>query len=282
MWSTRTHKRESPDSCANSFPDPKAGTFLGGVLSMQHTLSHSPSELSPIHSWLVVAMMTPVEIAIELESKLAHEGVGFDERGYPVVTSDMILSHVPADVELHTIDRLCEANNASKTIGVSFLPDDLIYRRLEHLEEDILRYQSLLAVGGFDLSPRVGMNPNLQRMNLLINLMATVRIALSGVRIVPNFRIGSVGTIDLLSLWPKGCTYVAGTLGCARGNVKHNLALLKMKLMVAEPSELVIYGSLRKEYRAELESQGVPYRVFADRNERRHMKSETEGSCRGC
>ena len=125
------------------------------------------------------------------------------------------------------------------------------------------------------------MDPQLQRMNLLVSMMATVRVALSGVPIVPNFRIGAVSTVSLLALWPRGCTYVVGTLGCARGNVEHNLALLKLKLMVAEPSELLVYGPLREEYRTELERQGVPYRVFPDRHARMRMRFETKGRCCG-
>ncbi len=164
----------------------------------------------------------------------------------------------------------------SQTIGVSFLPDELVYRRLEHLENDIRRYKELKAIGGFDLSPRIAMSPELQRMNLLINIMATVYVAVSGVPIVPNFRTGAASNVDLLALWPKGCTFVVGTLGCARGNVEHNLAMLKTKLMIAEPSELLIYGTLRKEYREELDNQQVTYRVFADRHARKLGKAEIE------
>ena len=84
-------------------------------------------------------------------------------------------------------------------------------------------------------------------MNLLISQMATLFVALSGVPAVPNFRPGGVSTVDTLARWPKGSVFVVGTLGCARGNLEHNLAMLRTKLFIAEPSTLLIYGTLRRE-----------------------------------
>lgn len=213
-------------------------------------------------------MVTPTEIAFELESQLIQAGVAFGEDGFPIPDPAMVCHRIPTGVELHTIDRLCEAHDLKRTIGVSFLPDKLIYRRLEHLEEDIPLYRELMAFGGFDLSPRVSMPPTISRMNLLINMMATIRVGLSGVPLIPNFRTGGIASVRLLSVWPKRCPYVVGTLGCARGDVEHNLAMLKAKLLIADPSELLIYGTLQDVYRRELDEQGTPYRVFADRRSR--------------
>ena len=89
-----------------------------------------------------------------------------------------------------------------------------------------------------------------------------------------NFRIGSIRTLDALSIYPKGIPYAVGTLGCGVGNTEYNIAYLKMKLAYAQPSELLIYGRLRKEYRAVLDEERIPYRVFPDFRDRSYARKE--------
>ena len=140
---------------------------------------------------------------------------------------------------------------------------------MKHIEKDLPVYREFLGFCGFDLSPRGGMSIETQRHNIRINAMANTLLALlSGKKMLANFRIGSIETLDTLSLYPKGIPYAVGALGCARGNTEYNRAYLKTKIAYARPSELLIFGRLRVTYREVLEEEQIPYRVFPDFRQR--------------
>lgn len=83
---------------------------------MHFTFSHNFCQLSSTCQLQVVAMMTPSQIAIELEAYLIRAGVAFDKNGFPIPDPEMVCHEIPVKVELHTIDRLCEARDLSRTI----------------------------------------------------------------------------------------------------------------------------------------------------------------------
>jgi hypothetical protein len=147
---------------------------------------------------------------------------------------------------------------------VSFSNDENIYKRLLSLKEDVSIYKRYLGFGGFDLSPRINWDINLQKFNIVLNMMANVFLALNGVKIMPNFRTGCLDTMEILQCYPKNTWFTVGTLGCAQGRIKINEMYLRTKLILTNPDMLIYYGKLKPEYRKILEEFGVGYKVFAD------------------
>ncbi|MCR5719027.1 MAG: hypothetical protein K6F84_00540 [Lachnospiraceae bacterium] len=202
------------------------------------------------------------KISEELYRYLIDAGISFTPQGYPIFTEEMLLKEIPEQVL--PLGKTHVAKDKSKTLLVSFTNDAIIYKRLLSLKKDVQMYKEYLGFGGFDLSPRINWDINLQRFNIGLNLMADAFLALNGVKIMPNFRIGCLKTLDALNCYPSNTWYTVGALGCAKGHVKINVMYLRTKLIITNPDMLIYYGKLKTEYMAVLEEYGVPYKVYAD------------------
>ena len=202
------------------------------------------------------------EFCEKLKLELESYGVEFSDDGYPIFTEDMLLKKMPQYVT--PIGHTYGALDKSKTLLVLFSNDENIYKRLENLNKDIPKYKEYLGVAGFDLSPRINWDIKLQKFNILINMMVGAYLAVHGVKIMPNFRIGCLETVDVLTHYPKHSWFAVGALGCAKGHVKLNKMYLSTKIIITNPDMLIYYGILRPEYENILKEMNIPYRVFAD------------------
>lgn len=96
--------------------------------------------------------------------------------------------------------------------------------------------------------------------------MATVYLALHGIKIIPNFRIGSLEeTISSLEVYPPSSPFAVGALGCYKRKITmENLLYLKIKLLCTCPSIIYIYGKLEQPVLEMIDDFGVPYKIFPD------------------
>lgn len=206
--------------------------------------------------------MNLFNIAIELEEYLKERGVKFTESGYPIFTKEMLLQEMPEGV--CPIGQTYYVKDKSKYLLVSFSNDENIYKKLNSLRKDVSKYLQYKGFGGFDLSPRINWDINLQKFNLLLNKLADAFLAVNGVKLIPNFRTGCLDTFDVLSIYPQETWYSVGTLGCSNGRIKINELYLRIKLLLANPNMLIYYGKLKPEYARILDEYGEPYKVFKD------------------
>lgn len=206
--------------------------------------------------------MNLFKIAENLKKVLVDLGVCFNSDGYPIIPEEMILQDYPDEMVPFEHRNTCK--NPKRTVLTHFSNDELLYRRLKHIDEDIEICKSYMGVVGFDLSPRLGWNIEQQKFNILINQMVNAYRAVNGVKILPNFRIGDIDTISSLDSFPSNCLYAVGTLGCSNGYVSINLFYLRTKLLYKRPNGLLIYGKLMPQYRTVLDEFGVSYRLYED------------------
>ncbi len=206
--------------------------------------------------------MDLIELAQDLYDYLVQHNVQFTDDGYPIFTDNMLLREIPEEVLPY--DFKFAAKNKKKTILVTYANDEHVYKRLLSLKQDIDVYRQYMGVAGFDLSPRISWDLNLQKFNILLNMMADVYLALNGIKIMPNFRTGSLKTMDILQCYPKNCWFMVGSLGCAKGHVQINEMYLRTKIILTNPDMLIYYGILKSEYKQILEETGINYKVFED------------------
>lgn len=202
------------------------------------------------------------EFAADLQNELKNSGIVFSDDGYPIFTEDMLLKEEPTYVL--PIGQTYAAIDKSKTLLVSFSNDANIYKQWETLKADIPKYKEYLGVAGFDLSPRINWDINLQKFNILLNMMVNAYLAINGIKIMPNFRTGCLETMHVLNHYPQGSWYAVGALGCARGHVRLNEMYLRTKIILTDPNMLIYYGKLKPEYESILNEMGIPYKVFPD------------------
>ena len=212
------------------------------------------------------------EIASRLYQYAVSRGAKFRENGYQIFSPDMLLDSEPDEI-VPFRNRL-KAKDPSKTAICFFTDDKLIFPRLDKLETDLEEYKKYMGVCGFDLSPNILTDPFRQNINVIASQLASLYLALNGIKIIPNFRTGGDSTIASLQASPRDAIFAVGTLGCARGLVAHNSLLLLKKLLVSDAKELLVYGTLRPEYRAILEERGVRFRVYQDFQTRSRNKSK--------
>ena len=209
-----------------------------------------------------IKRMNLIDLSNKLFIFLRENGIKFNEEGFPLFTEKMMLKGIPE--QILPLGHTSHVSSKERVLLVAFCNDEYIYKRLFTLEKDIPFYKQFMGFGGFDLSPRINWDLKLQKFNLLLNMMATVYLAIHGVKILPNFRTGCSDTITLLKCYPPNCWFIAGTIGCSRGHIKISSMYLRTKLLIANPDRLIIYGILKKEYQTILEEYGIAYQIFID------------------
>ena len=212
-------------------------------------------------------------IASKLEKYLKEHDIKFNSDGYPIFPKEVFLTDVPNEIVPFNKKQYCK--NKSKTVICFFSNDLEIYRRLNSIDQDIPIYKEYLGIVGFDLSPRTGWDDSKQKFNILLSQMATLYIALHGVKIIPNFRIGDLNTILALNSYPKHSIFAVGILGCSNRHINTNYLLIK--LLFTLPSKLYLYGSvLLKDYKNILDEYNIEYNAFLDFNSKSRQRSFKE------
>ena len=175
---------------------------------------------------------------------------------------------------VYPLSKRHQALHPECTILCAYENDSSLYRFLRNLDQNIDDCRKYYGVCGFDLSPRGGSDESHQRFNLLLNSLINTYMAKCGIHILPNWRTGNLKTLGILQTYPIDCIFSVGSLGCARGNIKENVVILKLKLLISRPKFLLYYGTLRKRYRSILENMGIPFRVITDYRTRSYRKTE--------
>lgn len=199
-----------------------------------------------------------------LHGFLENNGIKLTKEDYPVFRPEFILQETPQEILPFSHRNACKEK--SKTAVCFFENDKFLYRRIARLNQDLPVYKEYLGICGFDLSPRIGWSVESQKFNIALSQMATLYLALHGVKIIPNFRIGSLEkTISSLAVYPAGCPFVLGALGCYKRKITtDDLLYLKIKLLYARPSNIYIYGKLEQPVLEMIDDFDVPFRIFSD------------------
>ncbi len=164
----------------------------------------------------------------------------------------MLLNEEPE--EIVPFDNKNSCKNPNRSVVCYYEKDEKLYRRLLKLDSDTIILKKYMAVAGFDLSPRLQTDLKNQKFNILLNRMIDVYRATNGIKILPNFRIGDLETLDSLSTYPVGSCFAVGTLDCSCWKVTEaDLSYMMAKLLYIRPSKLFIYGKLKEEYKRILE-----------------------------
>lgn len=227
-----------------------------------------------------MAQHTIFDVFAYLCAELLASGITFTKDGYPVFPEHIMLNCDPNDIN-DMIDwrNRNQAKNPGSTIVTMYMDDEFLYRRLFRLEQDLPEYQRFLAVAGFDLSPRTGMDPELQRFNLTLSMMATIWLGLHGVRVMANWRIGDRSTLPALNAYPRNSMFAVGTLGCSHGikrDKNYGELMLRTKILITQPRFLLIYGPVLERYQLVLNEFGIPYKQWREYRHRSYDVAQIE------
>jgi len=204
-------------------------------------------------------------LAFGLEQQLRAEGIRFNEFGYPDFRNVSFPTEIPPACEVLPLKKRHRARNRRRTILCPFEGDPSLCGRLHDLKGLTAETaRDYYGVCGFDLSVCADMPIAEQKTFMLLNMLITGYMITRGVRVIPNWRIGDLSTAVALRSYPRHICFAAGTLGCARRDIAHGTAETIHKIMLSQPSSLLVYGPLRREYAAVLDDWNIPYLVKND------------------
>ena len=201
-------------------------------------------------------------IYAELYRELKKHRIRFSKSGFPYFKKSFFVNQKPDEI-LPFRNRL-QCKDKSTTALSTFCDDEFIYPRLKKLNEDLPIYKEYYAVVVFDLSPRAEWKTEQQRFNICLNQMAAIYLALNGVKLIGNFRIGDYTTYDALYSYPADTPFCIGTLGCTKQSAQSDIYVFEQKLLVNTPRECWLYGNEDKQITSVLKDYSIKYEAFRD------------------
>lgn len=215
-----------------------------------------------------------VEWGDTLVRYLKRHGVKF-ENAMPVIPLEMLVKAVPNEAKMLPSSKRSATKTPSKDILCNFEGDGYLYCHVRNIvkavqkgydavERVISPYRKFFAVAGFDLTITPGMDQCEQDMIFLLNWLLDATLAINGVHIIPNFRVGNERQAEKLAIFPKGLCYAIGRIGEER-NVPHlDEYLTRIRVMFARPGKFLVYGYRKSSPMPLLEELGVAYECFED------------------
>lgn len=149
-----------------------------------------------------------------------------------------------------------------KTLICSYTSDKRIYPRLKNIFKEISEYKEYLGVATADITITDDMDIEWQQLTILLNLLYGAILAVNGIKIVLNLRIGSSYNIKLFKKISKNIQCISGFLGCKKEN-KYDYTYLA-KIMKFSPSTLLIYGKEDRNVNIMLDKMGINYKYYID------------------
>lgn len=214
--------------------------------------------------------------ADEKISILKEKGVVF-ENEIPQLSSEHIYKGVPVEVSTFTYRNDISAENASMSVLTYYMYEKRLWPRLYKIDADIEILRKYGGVVGFDLSPSVGMLRPRQRFSILVNAIYSCYLGINGIKVIPNYRAGDLGTICAADYFPDDCSFMIGNLGCSNNGYKaFGEYQLDIVLYKKHPPILYIYGSISKKEAARLIGKhGFTIISFPDRRNRVRNNSKS-------
>lgn len=217
-----------------------------------------------------------------MQNYLNQKGVCVSNNGMPQIPEAHFLTDVPEDCDMFPITKRWFPPSKSNTILCSFEKDEYIYSHVrpiiaalekgdeQALERVLSPYRQFLAVCGFDFSVCRNSSSEEQAMFLLLSQLVNAVFALNGIRLVANFRLGTLENLGIIQNFPRNVVYATGTLGCRDHYHSIGEVSLRARILILQPTMLLVYGPIQRRYSDILDDAGVVYKNFTDYRRRTH------------
>ena len=213
--------------------------------------------------------MHEIELVERYTAYLKEKGVEFYDNGYPKFKPNWIITTKPKVIAPFNKRQYYWQNKHDISICY-FGKDEHLYPRLDKVFEEIEILKDYHSVCMMDISISPLMLDEVQRMNLLLNLLFICVVAVNGIKIIPSIRTGSPETLELLVKSVGHSDYwVMGIIGTQqiRNNAFYEY-LFRTKCMFIMPRHLLCYGQPNKQTINCLEEYGIEckplYKDFRD------------------
>ena len=167
--------------------------------------------------------------------------------GMPAIPKEALYTGIPDMIETYAHRHSVPHKIRSKTLLSYFDNDDNLINRLFKIDDEIKELKLYGGICGFDLSPCITMLRPRQKISLMVCAVFNCYLALQGIKVLPNCRVGDLTSMSLIDTIPPYTNIISGELGCHKSPLKmygiYQLRLITKKVC---PEILFIYGNLSK------------------------------------
>ena len=211
-------------------------------------------------------VMHEIELVEQYTAYLTKNGVEFYEDGFPKFKPEWIITCKPKVIA--PFNKRQYYWQSKQDISICYFgKDEHLYPRLDKVFEEIKILREYHSVCMMDISISPLMLDEVQRMNLLINLLYSCVLAVNDIKIIPSFRTGDFETMKLLCRSIGHSNYwVMGAIGTqqTRNNSFYEY-LFRTKCMYITPKHLLCYGHPNKQTAKCLEEYGIGFKpIYKD------------------
>ena len=207
--------------------------------------------------------MNEIENVERYTAYLKEKGVEFYENGFPILKPNWIITTKPK--VMAPFNKRHYYWQSKRDISICYFDkDEHLYPRLDKVFEEIKILKDYHSVCMMDISISPLMLDEVQRMNLLLNLLYTCVVAVNGIKIIPSFRIGDYDTLKLLmASVGQSDFWVIGAVGTqqTRNNAFYEY-LFRTKCLLVMPKHLLSYGRPNNNTIKCLEDYGIESKTF--------------------
>ncbi|TPF78748.1 hypothetical protein BW12_04895 [Bifidobacterium sp. UTCIF-3] len=211
----------------------------------------------------MISALTDILALIDEYSRYLEEhGVRCDDQGFPLMQPEWYLNEWPDLVVTYRERGSQLVSDPAHTVLCFYCSDDRIYPRLEQVLEELDEYRPFMGVIGSDVTVTADMDIEWQRLIILLNQLFDAVLAVNGIKLVQNLRIGLPSTLVCLLNVPEGVMAASGTLGCeptAEGDFSY-----AVKVHTLMPSKVILYGRRDPVMESQLDAARIPYRHYDD------------------
>lgn len=178
---------------------------------------------------------------------LKSSGIVF-KNDFPVLPEDSYYTDIPAVIESFQFRNKIPCDIRNQSLICYFSPDERLVQRLYKIDEEIAILHNYAGICGFDLSPSVTMLRPRQRLSLLVNSLFNCYVALHGIKVLPNCRVGDLANMSVLNNISPFTNVISGEIGCDRNGL-HNYGTYQLRITLKKlsPPVLFTYGGLSKQ-----------------------------------
>lgn len=202
--------------------------------------------------------MHEIELVECYTSYLLEHGVKFNDDGFPVFKQEWVIDNKP--LLIAPFSKRKYYHQDKKNISLCFFEkDEYLYPRLDKVFKEIDLFRNYHSVCMMDVSISPLMLDEVQKMNLLINMLYICVLAVNCIKIIPSFRTADFETIKLLKSSVGYSKYwIMGAVGTQRiiNNSFYDYLFRKKCLLIMVES-LLIYGKTNETTTSILKNYGI-------------------------
>lgn len=183
--------------------------------------------------------------------------------GIPTIPNKMIYEGVPEYIETYQYRSEIPVNKRKKSLLAFYSFEDRLWSRLNRIDEDSQTIKEEYGgIVGMDISPSVLMLRPRQYHSMLINAIYNCLMALNGVKVAINARVGDLGTMRFINMVPKNKTLVFSNLGCRGKFMDYSLYQFKYWIENNKPKIVCLYGALSSKCINKLKKLHIRISIF--------------------